>query len=465
LVFSHGLAGSRNAYSHICGSLASHGLVVIAPDHRDGSAPISFVRATATTPAKEVTYKRYSHTPSPEVYQGRDNQLRIRLWELGCIFDGLVKIDGGASKVGEGHVEVEKIKNLDPNDGEKRGVRTEVLDMFAGKLDVHRPGHVVFAGHSFGATTVTQFVKHVYYGGPDVAQSGTQEGMNQPVDAKVVMQESLFTPDRESVLVQQVSPSTPVLLLDMWCLPLRSKSTRWLSEKPMPCYNAPFGGDRLLAVLSEKFANWEGNLNDMRKALSPPEDDGSESGSEHQDGQPGPYFFYPEASAHLSQSDFGILFPLVTGRFLKTKEPERLLRLNCRAMMQVLRNNGLEVSPPSEQDWQDRVSFGEVDTQVGQSVKNNSNVSVSSNQSSSTTSGDSTSDKQRVMEADKTQDVAILGRRGGRVRGWNLIELVAASKFGIEEEADANAKAGAIDESDDVGVMEELQPVADERTH
>lgn len=46
-MFSHGLAGSRNTYSYICGDMASNGMVVIAMDHRDGSSPIQHVRATA----------------------------------------------------------------------------------------------------------------------------------------------------------------------------------------------------------------------------------------------------------------------------------------------------------------------------------------------------------------------------------------------------------------------------------
>ena len=87
VVFSHGLGGSRNAYSHICGSLASHGIVVMAADHRDSSAPISYIRATERTEARAVGYLKLSHTPSLEVYQARDQQLKTAIWvlaRLGC---------------------------------------------------------------------------------------------------------------------------------------------------------------------------------------------------------------------------------------------------------------------------------------------------------------------------------------------------------------------------------------------
>ena len=45
--FSHGLAGSRLSYSQYCGELASHGVVVVALEHRDGSGLQTMVRSAA----------------------------------------------------------------------------------------------------------------------------------------------------------------------------------------------------------------------------------------------------------------------------------------------------------------------------------------------------------------------------------------------------------------------------------
>jgi platelet-activating factor acetylhydrolase len=106
MIFSHGLGGSRNAYSHLVGSIASHGVVVIVPEHRDGSTPISYIRdvpsnnsisekTSARKSKRTVEYVRLSHTPSPEVEAGRNAQLKVRLWELGTIHESIIKLDLG----------------------------------------------------------------------------------------------------------------------------------------------------------------------------------------------------------------------------------------------------------------------------------------------------------------------------------------------------------------------------------
>jgi platelet-activating factor acetylhydrolase len=43
MVFSHGLGGSRTAYSSLCGEFASYGFIVCAIEHRDGSGARTFV--------------------------------------------------------------------------------------------------------------------------------------------------------------------------------------------------------------------------------------------------------------------------------------------------------------------------------------------------------------------------------------------------------------------------------------
>nr|OQO01763.1 hypothetical protein B0A51_18769 [Rachicladosporium sp. CCFEE 5018] len=376
-VFSHGLAGSRNTYSYICGDLASHGMVVIALDHRDGSSPMQRVRATAAAPARSISPVKITHEPGPEAYEGRDKQLRIRLWEVSVAFEALMKIDAG-----------ETLDNLDDNTSSSSGVRSEVLKRFEGVLDIHRPGKVSWAGHSFGAATIVQLLKSVHY--------------YQEKPAEVT--KPLLVPNSDAAIVQQIMPESPALLLDMWCLPFRSPEQSWLYDRPLPSYShgGP-KGDNVLSVLSESFHRWTANRDVTRHIIAAPmtsrrpslvpqlsrekgkllpnwarlrddspssaQDSGyaserspsprpvpsrkASSPSSHTPDQaatptthqhtPGPHMFYPLRSQHFNQSDFGILFPWLTRRFAKAEEPERIIDLNVRAMVQVARDAGIEV--------------------------------------------------------------------------------------------------------------------------
>ncbi|KAG9234419.1 platelet-activating factor acetylhydrolase [Amylocarpus encephaloides] len=327
MIFSHGLGGSRNAYSHLVGSVASHGMIVIALEHRDGSTPISYIRdvpsptptseiPSSNKPKKTIDYVRLSHTPSPEVEEGRNAQLRIRLWEMGLVHDSLLKLDQANS-----------LTNLNASSAS--------LSPFASKMDVHTPGKITFAGHSFGAATATQFVKSVFYS-PESAPSSYKP---------------LFVPSSRAPILSQITPQTPVVLLDAWCMPLRAETTRWLWNKPFPCYSpgGP-GGAGLLAIESQGFFKWRVHLKATKRLLSP--DPSSSTPCPPREGVSEPHFLYAKTSAHLSQSDFGILFPWLTKKFLAIEEPDRILRLNVRAITQMLRDSKIEVSETSHADME-----------------------------------------------------------------------------------------------------------------
>lgn len=104
-----------------------------------------------------------------------------------------------------------------------------------------------------------------------------------------------------------------------------------------------------MTILSEAFFKWRGNLTQTKRVLC------SDPSTEHPASlaKPGPHIFYPVSSAHLSQSDFGILFPRVTKMVFKADDPERTLRLNTRAILQVLRLNGIEVADTSRIDMEE----------------------------------------------------------------------------------------------------------------
>lgn len=346
-------------------------MVVVAPEHRDGSAPVSYIaKDTPEYGSKIQEYTKYSHTPSDEVWKARDSQLKIRLWELNLLVEALAKIDCGAA-----------LKNLcvastTPEDA---------LTWFRQIFDIETPGKVIFAGHSFGACTTLQLVKSVYWANnehpPEVAE----------LDHGAPTQTQLFTPRPDATISHLITPTTPTILLDMWTLPLRSPFTQSLANLPMPHFTPenPNGGDAILSVLSSAFAAWKDNMEGHQRALADPyavvpakaapmangplknpylsnliradADSASDSGYESETASEAPsspassvchdkprqkaHVFYPLRSAHLSQSDYGVLFPTITKYLAKGQEPQRTIVLNVRATLEVLRRSGIEVRP------------------------------------------------------------------------------------------------------------------------
>lgn len=391
MFFSHGLGGSRNAYSHILGSVSSHGVVVIAPDHRDGSAPMALIRGqNEGEKTKHVEYRSMPHTPSKEVEAGRYDQLRIRLWELGLAHEAVLKLDHG-----------DEIVNLASKDEESTD---QELNMFRDSLNIHKPGSITWAGHSFGAATVVQFVKSAFW------RPSSQKRISEPY---LEQYQPLYTPSPNSDIVKQITPDSSVALLDLWTLPLRGDPTRWLWNKPLPCYapNGP-GGANLLAILSEAFYKWRGNLVQTKKVLS------SDPSSDHPAllSQP-PRIFYPVSSAHLSQSDFGVLFPWVTKKVLKADNPERMLMLNTRAILQVMRENGVEVADTSKMDMEEEVLVGTAEKEMNGHANGHMNEHVNGTVNKHV-NGMVTG---RVESAAK-QDWKILAT-DGKVKGWVALGL------------------------------------------
>ena len=119
------------------------------------------------------------------------------------IHDALLRIDEGR-----------QLKNVAQDQPKGKSL----LSMFSGLLNMHEPGAVSFAGHSFGACTMVQFVKSIYYR-PQEEISGYKP---------------LYTPSEDSTIVRQVTPSTSVTLLDLWTLPIQSPDTAWLRSLNLP---------------------------------------------------------------------------------------------------------------------------------------------------------------------------------------------------------------------------------------
>ncbi|KYK61678.1 phospholipase A2 [Drechmeria coniospora] len=387
MIFSHGLGGGRNSYSYIAGSLASHGVVVICPEHRDGSAVTAFVRQ-ANKDRRIIPYSKISHKAGPEVYEAREGQLRTRLWELGLIHDAVLAIDQGQA-----------VSNLN--------LSTPSLQQFSAQLDVQDPGRVVFGGHSFGAATMVQFLKSTYYA--DTAEV-------------VAMRKPLFSPAKGSSLRRQITERTVTMLLDMWCLPLAAPNSAPLLRLPLPMFAdlpSASGGRALLAVESEAFFKWTEHLHLTARILSP--DPSATVVTSEMFERPGgvkhaePNFFYVVHSAHLSQSDFGILFPWLTSKVFGAENPERVLRLNLRAQLQLFRVNGFPVAPTHADDLVDGagVDVNEAELRLAETVD------------------EVATPAEGVNDEGVNDDKAIFHRSGnGGVECWKFIDLVGLGEAG-----------------------------------
>lgn len=396
MIFSHGLGGTRLAYSHICCSIASYGVVVVAPEHRDGSAPVSFVKTAAapknthetqirgTKPSSgepgidesssagkhndgrvQVDYVTYPHHVSDETANGRNRQLEIRLREIALVYSALSQLDAGRIPTDA----------MISTDEAATGTTTghQLLRTLQNRLDIRDPGRVIWAGHSFGASTMFQFIKSLYASPPD-----------QP----------LFTATSPA-LKAQITPASPLLLLDLWCLPLLGRRTSNLFKQPLPQTAGP-SPRKVLVVMSDEFWRWKDNLHGVRRALSPdpgrarggdanrwfeqwddavvgtgdqiippppstttatpPTPAAAAAAEKEAEADTGPRCYYVKNSAHLSQSDFGILFPRV---IRGAQEPERILELNVRAVVQWLREAGF-ILGGGEADVGDGEIFGGV---------------------------------------------------------------------------------------------------------
>ena len=126
IVFSHGMGCNRFAYSRICTDLASHGFVVAATEHRDGSGSLSFTMEGGVK--NWIPHRRISDTEKE--YTVRNQQLHSRVEEVKRTMDLVLTLNNG----GQCDNVLEEAKDFD-------------LSMFKNTMEVTAP---ILAGHSYG---------------------------------------------------------------------------------------------------------------------------------------------------------------------------------------------------------------------------------------------------------------------------------------------------------------------------
>ncbi|KAJ8108489.1 hypothetical protein OPT61_g8139 [Boeremia exigua] len=322
LMFSHGLGGTRTAYSSLCSEFASYGFVVCAVEHRDGSGPRTFVNhrkqqtrskdhkggakpnkadlgGESECQQEREKWKNVDHTDeqlrkghhniasdyvfpkgnprdtAPNNERGVDQELRnaqieLRLCELEEAYNVLKKICAGHGE----EVARQNLRGEGFVGGSSRGLQGVEWQQWKNRFHIDK---MTMAGHSFGAATVVEVLRH------------TDRFKN--VQAGIIY--------------------------DIWGAPIKPPA-----EDPEHRIHVP-----LLGINSEAFMYWQQNFDSVMSLMKEAKQNGAPA-----------YLLTVRGSVHISQSDFSLLYKGVTALLMKaTVHPQRAIDLNVSASLEFLR--------------------------------------------------------------------------------------------------------------------------------
>ncbi|KAG2013287.1 hypothetical protein CC2G_010216 [Coprinopsis cinerea AmutBmut pab1-1] len=284
VIFSHGLGGSRTAYSQLCSRLAASGRVVLAVEHRDGTGTTTMPRSWNVDGNKSeprtLLYLREADIHWDEgndaiknaPYPLRAEQLAFRHHEVYTAYNTFHKFIHNDPEV-----------RMDIIDGSEFKRKSWGLDDVTGKPFVDCDKDVVLAGHSFGGCTVLSIL----------SSEPTQEYTPIPVSRAVILDpwlEPLPAPGPVPVSTKGNGKNATNVEVDS------VKST--LEE------NDIFASDtvahpRMLVINSETFTLWKDHFARLEEIVKGWEPEGGRIAT-------------LVGSKHTSFSDFPIL-PLISG--------------------------------------------------------------------------------------------------------------------------------------------------------
>ena len=303
IMFSHGLGGTRTMYSSLCGEFASYGFIVCAVEHRDGSAPRSFVlhpesgygsrKEREETGQVDHWNEETSHgydivdymfpqdnpmDSGPNNPKGVDTELRAAQVELRMAeLEEAMKVmriiaSGNGQQIADRNLRRKGFKGAS-------SFGLEGVD-WAGWKGRVKLDHITACGHSFGSATVVEMLR---------------------------------SHDRFPYFTQAI-------ILDIWGAGTRPAS----DDDPDHRVQVP-----LLAINSEAFTYWPVNFEKV-DALVKEAQEGS--------GKAPAWLMTVRGTVHISQSDFVLLYPNLCSLFLKTvASPRRALDININASLEFLK--------------------------------------------------------------------------------------------------------------------------------
>lgn len=142
VVFTHGMAGMSQSYAHYLGSIASHGYVVAAVEHRDGSGPGTIIHHPNDKEEKVWHMKLEDLEANPPMTELdlKAAQLNYRDAEISETIKLFAQLNSGDAPV----------VNLKPDSPRN------ALPGFKNRLNLSA---ITVAGHSYGATGAMQALK------------------------------------------------------------------------------------------------------------------------------------------------------------------------------------------------------------------------------------------------------------------------------------------------------------------
>lgn len=295
ILFSHGLGGTRTCYSSICGEYASHGFIVAAVEHRDGSGPVSVVnhppedsiRRVQSEAAYRFKYRKYHNkvkthdrigciipafdkydtAPSHHVDQElREAQVNLRVAEIDETYRIMVEIASGRGE------ELKEVNLRTPGRVGASSQGLEGIDFTEWENRFHLD-HVTMVGHSFGAATTVKMLRcknHEYL--------------------------------------------TQGIVYDIWGMPVRPATPDNHIQVPV------------LGINSEAFMYWDANFKVAKSVIEESREGGNPA-----------WLMTVRGTVHISQSDFCILYPRVARNVFKmTMLPVRAIDVNIDASLDFL---------------------------------------------------------------------------------------------------------------------------------